>query len=192
MILATNTSALSVARIADLVSRPERVLGMHFFSPVHKMPLLEVITHARTAPDVTATAVAYGKQLGKTVIVVNDGPGFYTTRTLAAYMNEAGFLLDDGASVEALDRAMVEFGFPVGPVTLLDEVGLDVAGKVAGVLTGLRLASHDRIVIADRTGAARILATMPAACQVVPEVRRLRSTIISIMPCSRRNSARWN
>src|SRR6185437_15029174 len=95
---------------------------------------------------------------GKTVIVVNDGPGFYTTRTLSAYMNEAGRLLDEGASVESIDAAMVDFGFPVGPMTLLDEVGIDVGGKVSVVLAeafGARMAPSEamrRVVGAGRTG----------------------------------------
>jgi 3-hydroxyacyl-CoA dehydrogenase/enoyl-CoA hydratase/3-hydroxybutyryl-CoA epimerase len=133
-IYASNTSTIPIARIAESSQRPEQVLGMHFFSPVPKMPLLEVIVTERTADVATATAVAYGKRLGKHVIVVNDGPGFYTTRTLAAFMNEAGYVLDQGVSIEALDRALIDFGFPVGPVTLLDEVGLDVGAKVGKVL----------------------------------------------------------
>ncbi|HEU4641593.1 MAG TPA: fatty acid oxidation complex subunit alpha FadJ [Gemmatimonadaceae bacterium] len=157
-IYASNTSTIPIARIAEPSRRPEQVLGMHFFSPVHKMPLLEVIVTPRTAPVATATAVAYGKKLGKHVIVVNDGPGFYTTRTLAAYMNEAGYLLDEGVPIDALDRAMVEFGFPVGPITLMDEVGLDVGGKVGLVIHeafGERLAPSESLarVLADgRTG----------------------------------------
>ena len=133
-IYASNTSTIPIARIAEASRRPEQVLGMHFFSPVQKMPLLEVIVTPKTAPTAAATAVAYGKKLGKHVIVVNDGPGFYTTRTLAAFMNEAGYLLDEGAAIEALDRALVEFGFPVGPITLMDEVGIDVGAKVGKVL----------------------------------------------------------
>src|SRR5438477_5963574 len=131
---------------------------MHFSSPVHKMPLLEVIVTRRTHPEATVTAVAYGKRLGKTVIVVNDGPGFYTTRTLSAYMNEAGRLLDEGAAIEAVDRALVDFGFPVGPITLLDEVGIDVGGKVGLVLAeafGPRMQPSEamrRVVTAGRTG----------------------------------------
>jgi 3-hydroxyacyl-CoA dehydrogenase/enoyl-CoA hydratase/3-hydroxybutyryl-CoA epimerase len=131
---ASNTSSIPISRIAEASKRPERVLGMHFFSPVHKMPLLEIIVTPITAPEVTVTAVALGKRLGKHVIVVNDGPGFYTTRILAAYMNEAGRLLDEGAAVEAIDKALLEFGFPVGPITLLDEVGIDVGAKVGKVL----------------------------------------------------------
>ena len=157
-IYASNTSTIPIGRLAEASQRPEQVLGMHFFSPVPKMPLLEVIVTERTSATATVTAVAYGKKMGKTVIVVNDGPGFYTTRTLAAYMNEAGFLLDDGADIVALDAALVDFGFPVGPVTLLDEVGLDVAGKVASVLTESfgdrmpRSRSLERVLEAGRLG----------------------------------------
>ncbi|HEU5186801.1 MAG TPA: fatty acid oxidation complex subunit alpha FadJ [Gemmatimonadaceae bacterium] len=157
-VYASNTSSIPISRIAEASKRPERVLGMHFFSPVHKMPLLEIIVTPITSPEVTVTAVALGKRLGKHVIVVNDAPGFYTTRILAAYMNEAGRLLDEGASIEAVDRALLEFGFPVGPITLLDEVGIDVGGKIAGVLAdafGERFASSEsmqRVITAGRTG----------------------------------------
>jgi 3-hydroxyacyl-CoA dehydrogenase/enoyl-CoA hydratase/3-hydroxybutyryl-CoA epimerase len=133
-IFASNTSSIPIARIAEASSRPEAVLGMHYFSPVHKMPLLEVIVTPRTAGEVTATAVALGKKQGKTVIVVNDGPGFYTSRILTPYMNEAAEILLEGAAVEDLDDAMVRFGFPVGPITLLDEVGIDVGAKVGKIL----------------------------------------------------------
>ena len=133
-IYASNTSTIPIGQIAEVSKRPEQVLGMHFFSPVPKMPLLEVIVTDRTTDSATVTAVAYGKKLGKHVIVVNDGPGFYTTRTLAAFMNEAGYVLDQGVPIEALDQALIDFGFPVGPVTLLDEVGLDVGAKVGKVL----------------------------------------------------------
>jgi 3-hydroxyacyl-CoA dehydrogenase / enoyl-CoA hydratase / 3-hydroxybutyryl-CoA epimerase len=131
---------------------------MHFFSPVHKMPLLEVIATGETDDDAIVTAVASGKELGKTVIVVNDAPGFYTTRILSAYMNEAGRLLDEGASIDAVDKALTDFGFPVGPITLLDEVGIDVGGKVGLVLSeafGTRMSPSDslrRVVESGRTG----------------------------------------
>ena len=157
-IYASNTSTIPITRIAEAATRPEQVLGMHFFSPVHKMPLLEIIVTPRTTKEATVTAVAYGKQLGKTVIVVNDGPGFYTTRTLSAYMNEAGRLLDEGAAIDAIDAALVAFGFPVGPITLLDEVGIDVGGKVGLVLAdalGVRMTPSEamrRVVTAGRLG----------------------------------------
>ena len=133
-IFASNTSTIPIARLAQASARPDRLIGMHFFSPVHKMPLLEVIVHEGTAPEVIATVVAYGKKLGKTVIVVNDGPGFFANRILTPYINEAGKLLDEGAKIEQIDRALVEFGFPVGPITLVDEVGIDVAGKAGNII----------------------------------------------------------
>jgi 3-hydroxyacyl-CoA dehydrogenase/enoyl-CoA hydratase/3-hydroxybutyryl-CoA epimerase len=133
-IFASNTSTIPIAQIAQASSRPERVIGMHFFSPVHKMPLLEVITTPENHPQVTATVVAYGKKLGKTVIVVNDGPGFYANRILSPYINEAGLLLDQGVAVDIIDKALLDFGFPVGPITLIDEVGLDVAVKAGKIM----------------------------------------------------------
>src|ERR1041385_7437295 len=132
-IFASNTSSIPIGRIAERAAHPERVCGMHFFSPVLKMPLCEVIVTPKTAPWVTATAVAFAKKLGKTVIVVNDGVGFYTSRIIGPYMNEATHLLYEGAAVDAIDDAMTDFGFPVGPLKLLDEVGIDVAGHVTRI-----------------------------------------------------------
>lgn len=133
-IFASNTSSLPIAEIAKASKHPETVVGMHYFSPVEKMPLLEVIKTDKTADWVTASAVAVGKKQGKQVIVVRDGPGFYTSRALAALMNEAIKVFVEGASVEAIDKAMTDFGFPVGPMTLIDEVGFDVAAKVTKIL----------------------------------------------------------
>ena len=132
-VVASNTSTIPITHIAEASRRPERVIGMHFFSPVHKMPLLEVIATSATRPEVVTTAVSYGRTLGKTVIVVNDAPGFYVNRILAPYLNEAGALLDAGASIDAIDAALVELGFPVGPITLLDEVGLDIAARSGAI-----------------------------------------------------------
>ncbi len=153
-IFASNTSSIPITRIAEASKRPEGVLGMHYFSPVHKMPLLEVIVTDKTAHWATATAVALGKAQGKTVIVVRDGPGFYTSRILGPYMNEAAQLLVEGARVEEIDRALTDFGFPVGPIVLLDEVGIDVAAKVAKIM-------HQ--AFGDRMGAPEALAKVVEA-----------------------------
>lgn len=133
-IFASNTSSLPIRAIAAHAKHPERVIGMHYFSPVNKMPLLEVVVTQGTAPWAVASVVAFGKKQGKTVIVVQDGPGFYTSRVLAPYLNEALFVLSEGVPVERIDRALLEYGFPVGPIALLDEIGIDVASKVAHVL----------------------------------------------------------
>lgn len=134
-IFASNTSSLPISDIAKNANRPENILGMHYFSPVQKMPLLEIIKTEQTSDWVIATAFDVGLRQGKTVIVVNDGPGFYTTRILAPFMNEALLFLEEGASIEQLDLAMKQFGFPVGPVALFDEVGIDVGAHVADVLS---------------------------------------------------------
>ncbi len=133
-IFATNTSTIPIGQIAQRSVRPEQVLGMHFFSPVEKMPLLEVIATDRTAPATIATAVDFGKKLGKTVIVVQDRPGFWVNRILSPYMNEAGLLLSEGTPIDLIDRTLTRWGFPVGPIALLDEVGLDVAEKAGKVM----------------------------------------------------------
>jgi 3-hydroxyacyl-CoA dehydrogenase / enoyl-CoA hydratase / 3-hydroxybutyryl-CoA epimerase len=157
-VYASNTSTIPISRIAEASARPTRVLGMHFFSPVHKMPLLEVIVTEQTDPEVTATVVAYGKELGKTTVVVRDGPGFYANRILSPYINEAGKLLDEGAAIDAIDAALMDFGFRVGPITLVDEVGIDIAGKAGNIIAdafGSRMApsqSLQRVVSDGRYG----------------------------------------
>ena len=144
MVFASNTSSIPIEDIARGSSRPEAVLGMHYFSPVPQMPLLEIIRTDQTADWALATAFDVGTKQGKTVIVVNDGPGFYTTRILAVYMNEALLLLEEGADVEQVDRAMVQWGFPMGPYTLFDLVGIDVGAKITEVMQGYLADRVDR------------------------------------------------
>jgi 3-hydroxyacyl-CoA dehydrogenase/enoyl-CoA hydratase/3-hydroxybutyryl-CoA epimerase len=133
-IFASNTSTIPIRDIAAGARLPGRVIGMHFFSPVERMPLLEVIPAERTDPSTIASAVRFGRAMGKTVIVVRDHPGFWVNRILSPYLNEAGILIEEGVPIELIDSAMTRWGFPVGPVTLLDEVGLDVAQKAAKVM----------------------------------------------------------
>jgi fatty acid oxidation complex alpha subunit FadJ len=129
-IFASNTSALPIHEIARDAKRPEQVIGMHYFSPVPKMPLLEIVVTDKTADWVTATCLELGIRQGKTCIVVKDGPGFYTTRILAPLLGEALNMLDEGADALQIDRVMTKWGFPVGPITLMDEVGIDVGAHI--------------------------------------------------------------
>ncbi|MCB9026915.1 MAG: enoyl-CoA hydratase/isomerase family protein [Bdellovibrionaceae bacterium] len=133
-IMATNTSSLSVTEMANGHPKPENFLGMHFFNPVDKMPLVEVIRGEKTSDVATATIFDLAKKMGKTPVVVKDGPGFLVNRLLVPWMSEAIFLLQDGMSIEKLDRIYShKFGMPMGPCRLLDEVGLDVAIKVVKI-----------------------------------------------------------
>jgi 3-hydroxyacyl-CoA dehydrogenase/enoyl-CoA hydratase/3-hydroxybutyryl-CoA epimerase len=134
-IFASNTSTLPITEIAKVAARPERVVGMHFFNPVHKMPLVEVIFGEKTAPEVTATIFDLAKKMGKTPVVVKDAPGFLVNRILSPYLLEAVRLLLEGVPMEAIDRGMRSFGMPVGPIELLDDVGIDVATKGAETLS---------------------------------------------------------
>ncbi|KFZ38719.1 multifunctional fatty acid oxidation complex subunit alpha [Shewanella mangrovi] len=157
-VFASNTSSLPIGQIASVAMRPENVIGLHYFSPVEKMPLVEVIAHEKTSPETIATTVAFARKQGKTPIVVKDGAGFYVNRILALYMNEAAQLLLEGNTIEELDRALVKFGFPVGPITLLDEVGIDVGAKIGPILEselGSRFqapAAFEKLLVDDRKG----------------------------------------
>ncbi|MCW2254107.1 3-hydroxyacyl-CoA dehydrogenase/enoyl-CoA hydratase/3-hydroxybutyryl-CoA epimerase [Providencia alcalifaciens] len=133
-IFASNTSSLPINRIAEKAIYPEKVIGLHYFSPVDKMPLVEVIPHQQTDAETIATVVAFAKRQGKTPIVVGDNAGFYVNRILAPYLCEAAECLVAGESIEHIDGALVDFGFPVGPFNLLDEVGIDVGTKILPIL----------------------------------------------------------
>ena len=126
-ILCSNTSTISITRMAEAAPHPERFVGMHFFYPVDRMELVEVIRGAKTDDDTVATIVALAKRIGKTPIVMQDCPGFLVNRVLLPYMNEAVLLLQEGASMDDIDKAATKFGMPMGPITLSDLVGLDTA-----------------------------------------------------------------
>src|SRR5699024_10717592 len=133
-ILASNTSSTSINELAGALERPQSFLGMHFFNPVHAMPLVEVIQGERTSEQAVATVVALASRLGKTPIVIRDCPGFLVNRILFPYFFGFQALLNDGADFEAVDKAMEQFGWPMGPAYLLDVVGLDTAQHVSKVL----------------------------------------------------------
>ncbi len=141
-VFASNTSAIPISKIAARSKHPERVLGMHFFSPVEKMPLLEIVITEQTAPWAVDRAFRLGAKMGKQIIVVKDSPGFYTTRALAFFLAEAALILEEGANIPEIDQALTDFGFPVGPITLMDEVGIDVG---IHVLDSMTAAFGDRI-----------------------------------------------
>jgi 3-hydroxyacyl-CoA dehydrogenase/enoyl-CoA hydratase/3-hydroxybutyryl-CoA epimerase len=133
-VLLTNTSSLDVDEMGAKLERPELLAGLHFFNPVDRMPLVEVIAGRRSSPVAVETAIALARRLGKTPVVVRNAPGFLVNRVLMPYLNEALHLFRQGVHIEALDRAMLDFGMPMGPLRLLDEIGLDVANKVSHVL----------------------------------------------------------
>lgn len=157
-IFASNTSSLPITQIAQNAKRPENVIGLHYFSPVDKMPLAEIIVHEGTSDQTISTTVEFARKQGKTPIVVKDGAGFYVNRILAPYMNEAARIILEQQPIDFVDKALVDFGFPVGPVTLLDEVGIDVGAKIGPILTkelGSRFeapAAFDKLLADDRKG----------------------------------------
>ncbi|MEE2898731.1 MAG: 3-hydroxyacyl-CoA dehydrogenase NAD-binding domain-containing protein, partial [Gemmatimonadota bacterium] len=153
-ILATNTSSLSVDEMASALTRPQRFCGMHFFNPVHRMPLVEVIRGSESDERSVATVYAFALELGKIPVVVGDGPGFLVNRILGPYLNEAGFLLGDGASIKQIDAAAKQFGMPMGPLRLIDEVGIDVSAHAGVALhagLGDRLTPSPTLVALGKT-----------------------------------------
>jgi 3-hydroxyacyl-CoA dehydrogenase/enoyl-CoA hydratase/3-hydroxybutyryl-CoA epimerase len=130
-VLASNTSALSVDAIAATLKHPERVVGIHFFNPVHRMQLVEVVRGKKTDAATLNLAIEFVKKIGKLPVLVNDSPGFLVNRILLPYMVEAVRLFAEGNRVETIDRVMLDFGMPMGPLRLIDEVGLDVSEHVA-------------------------------------------------------------
>jgi len=153
-VLATNTSSLSVDGMAEALERPDRFCGMHFFNPVHRMPLVEVIRGSASSDVAVATVYRLALRMGKVPVVVRDGPGFLVNRILGPYLNEAGFLLGDGASIVQIDAVAKGFGMPMGPLRLIDEIGIDVSGHAGAVLheaLGPRLAPSPALLALGKT-----------------------------------------
>ena len=153
-VIATNTSSLSVNEMAGALTTPDRFCGMHFFNPVDRMPLVEVVRGEATSDRTVATVYAFALRLDKVPVVVADGPGFLVNRILGPYLNEAGFLLGDGASIERVDAVAKEFGMPMGPLRLIDEVGIDVsrhAGASLHQALGDRLTPSPALVALGNT-----------------------------------------
>lgn len=132
--IASNTSAIPIAQLSQYAKHPERIVGMHYFSPVPKMPLLEIVRSQHTNEKTLSMALGVGKKQGKTSIVVQDNPGFYTTRILAPFLDEAMLLALEGIPLLQIDHYAQEYGFKVGPITLMDEVGIDVVVHVCRFL----------------------------------------------------------
>lgn len=133
-VFATNTSSLSVSKIAEGTADPGKVVGLHFFNPVHKMPLVEIVKGAKTSNEAISAAMSVALKLDKTTVITNDAPGFVVNRILAPYLREAAVLAEEGVPIPDIDKAMKDFGMPMGPMVLLDEIGLDIAAKVIHVM----------------------------------------------------------
>jgi 3-hydroxyacyl-CoA dehydrogenase/enoyl-CoA hydratase/3-hydroxybutyryl-CoA epimerase/enoyl-CoA isomerase len=159
-ILASNTSAISITRMAKSVERPENFAGMHFFNPVERMPLVEVIRGDKTSDETVVRLVALARRIGKTPIVVRDCPGFLVNRILFPYLNESLVLLQEGASPRAIDKAAMVFGMPMGPIALHDLVGLNTSLHAGNVINS---------AFADRAAPTRILAELVAAGRIGPD-----------------------
>ncbi|HFQ62292.1 MAG TPA: fatty-acid oxidation protein subunit alpha [Epsilonproteobacteria bacterium] len=133
-IIATNTSSLGITELVKETKYPKRFVGMHFFNPVSRMPLVEIIAGEQTSDKTVATVVSLAKRLGKTPIKVSECAGFLVNRTLLPYLNEAAKMFEEGENVEQIDKLLTEFGMPMGPFTLADEVGIDIGEKVSAIL----------------------------------------------------------
>nr|MBA2403576.1 fatty acid oxidation complex subunit alpha FadB [Bdellovibrionales bacterium] len=147
-ILASNTSTISITKLAEGLKRPDKFCGMHFFNPVHRMPLVEIIRGAKTSQDTIARAVNYANQMGKTPIVVNDCAGFLVNRILFPYFNGFIFLLEDGVDFQRIDKVMEKFGWPMGPAYLLDVVGIDTGFHASSIMAN---AFPDRMGFKSKT-----------------------------------------
>jgi 3-hydroxyacyl-CoA dehydrogenase/enoyl-CoA hydratase/3-hydroxybutyryl-CoA epimerase len=156
-VLATNTSSLPVERLQEGLTHPQRVAGMHYFNPVHKMPLVEVARTPATNETTLATLTQLASNLGKTPVVVRDSPGFVVNRILMPYLNEAVLLVAEGLPIEQIDQVMKRFGMPMGPLELLDQIGLDIASHVAGSMQSVLAGRFEPNAAFEKMRAAGLL-----------------------------------
>jgi 3-hydroxyacyl-CoA dehydrogenase / enoyl-CoA hydratase / 3-hydroxybutyryl-CoA epimerase len=133
-IVATNTSALPVSELADMTVSPERVIGLHFFNPVSRMKLVEVVIAKQTSNETRDRSLGFVRQIGKVPVVVRDSPGFLVNRVLFPYLLDAAELFESGVDAEQIDRALVEWGMPMGPLRLIDEIGVDITIDIGNTL----------------------------------------------------------
>ncbi len=180
-ILASNTSSLSLTEMGRAVKDPSRVIGFHFFNPVHRMPLIEIITTGQTSPATIVSTLEFAKRLGKTPILVKDAPGFLVNRILLAYINEAGHLLEEGGDIERLDKLVTDFGMPMGPFLLSDEVGLDVGVKVLHILEAGLGARFKSCKIFDDVFALKLLGKKSGRGFYIHGPRRRVNTAIQVL-----------
>jgi 3-hydroxyacyl-CoA dehydrogenase len=191
-ILATNTSTIPLDELSVMMRHPQRLIGMHFFNPAHRMPLLEIVRRDDTPPETLATALIWSKTLRKTPVLVASRPGFLVNRLFVPYVQEAFELLEEGAAAVAIDRAAREFGFPMGPLALMDMTGLDILtdsqrvlasalprhGSLSPIAAGL----VDRGQLGQKTGAgvyryepgSRVPLACDATAEVIADVQRSR------------------
>ena len=191
-IIVSNTSSLSINELSSVLTNPSRFAGLHFFNPVNKMPLVEIIAGEKTSPDTIYKLLSISKQLGKTAVVVKDVAGFLVNRILLRYLNEAMYLLQENVPVLAIDNIIEEFGLPMGPCTLADTVGLDIGAKVASSLQqayGERMqvalllnVLQEKKILGQKAGTGFYLYVNNTKNQVNPQIISILQEIKSQLP----------
>ncbi|MFP4364698.1 MAG: 3-hydroxyacyl-CoA dehydrogenase family protein, partial [Spirochaetia bacterium] len=208
-VIATNTSSLPITKFAENMESPERFIGMHFFNPANRMPLVEIIPGEKTSEETIARTVRMSRTLGKQPVIVGDAPGFLVNRLLMPYLNEAAYTAQEGASIEEIDKEMESFGWPMGPFYLLDVIGIDIAAKVAGILENafgermkispvLNKMMEDKELLGQKSGkgfylykgkekqkvnpeAQKIIAQNKTSGSTKPEAKKIRDRLMAVM-----------
>ncbi len=208
-VIATNTSSLPITKLAENMESPARLIGMHFFNPANRMPLVEIIPGEKTSEETIARTVRMSRTLGKQPVIVGDAPGFLVNRLLMPYLNEAAYTAQEGASIEEIDKEMESFGWPMGPFYLLDVIGIDIAAKVAGILENafgermkispvLNKMMEDKELLGQKSGkgfylykgkekqkvnpeAQKIIAQNKTSGSTKPEAKKIRDRLMAVM-----------